>query len=202
MVIAERPGRVDQVHRAGTVSLGAEAGIKAPPETFLISTSSQEQIFEQKPEIEGKIKELDKVSVRWIKAKLSGGSGESEEEEAGDTGEMLRKIIKDVTLPSSIGEMYDNLFQNVGEEGTVAMQSSGQNEIFLQQGKKGVRDPIKEFLADRFSGEAVRRRNEARLEMLQKALRDNPDIDRALQESEVLSHAKSNLPVVVQRWRM
>lgn len=172
-------------------------------------TELQKRIFAQNPEINERVEELDEVSERWMKAKLSGSNYSfAWETLAGDEGDDLRRIIEGVRLPISIGneigEMYDKLCEKVGEEDvTVAVRRRlGIGEISLQKGKNGVSDATRRFLAIEFAARTVRGRNEARLEMLQSALKDNPNIDGALKKSEVLSHAKSSLTVVVQRWQM
>lgn len=217
---AEAAKRVDIVGRKGA-SLAELPGINVP-EGFVIATASlQEQIIPPDgPGIKERVKKLDEISKRWVEANLSGNSGSIDEFwelQAEAAAEELRGIIEVVKLPSSIRdgirEMYGELCRKVGEEDVtvtvgnsrvdkdgIDLSSAGLKEIFIRKGKDEVADAVWQCLIVQFARRAVRRKNEARLEMAQKALRDNPqDKDGALEKSEILSYAKSNLAIVVQR---
>ena len=217
----ERAKRVDIVggKAASLAELGTIPGIRVP-EAFVITTSLQDQILEQNPEIGTRVKNLDEVTSRWLRVKLTGNNEEVEvlKEQVTAAGKMLREMIEAAQLPTSaedqIGKDYDGLCKTVGEENMdVAVRSSGIAEdgvdlsfaglnktLLNQKGREEVSRSIKECLASQFSERAVSYRNDVRFEMLQKALDDSPeDVDSALEESKGLSHSESKMAVVVQR---
>lgn len=204
---------------ASLAELNIIPGIKVP-EAFVVTTSLQDQVFAQNPEIRAKVESLDEVTSLWLKAKLIGDNEGAEgwEGRISLLSKMLEEMMRNVRLPTQaknqIGRDYDKLCERVGEENmAVAVRSSGTSEdgkdnsfagqhktLLHQRGKEKIIDAAKECLASQFSERAVNYRNEGRFEASKKALmEDTEDLDRALKASEQLSHKESKLAVIVQR---
>lgn len=203
----------------GLAVLESIPGIRVP-QAYIITTSLDDQLLGQYPNIREEINELDRLSEQWLKAKLLQREIEAQEWERqiAASGELLKATMGRLIIPQGIrgeiGAAYGQLSQRVGEKNVaVAVRSSGTAEdgddnsfagqyaSFLhQQGEAEVIGSVQGCLVSQFTDRVITYRNNKRLEKAEKVLRDHPgEIERALSASEGLSHKESKLAVVVQK---
>lgn len=188
------------------------------PDGFVITASLSEQVLQQNFHTVSKIANLDQYSLLWVKAKLNGDEEEAEScgEQISEGGKIIEKEMNSIKLSPEaeniITDSYNELCQKVGKENVrVAVRSSGicedgsefsfagQNETFLhQQGREEVAESVIKCIASQFGARAIEYRNEARLKLARRSLKENENIENALAVSNSFSHAESRLAVVVQ----
>ena len=203
---------------ASLTKLSAISGIKVP-QAFVLTTSFYNQILQQNPEIKEAILELDKLSCKWLKAKLAAKPvAQLWEQQASSRGKILRGMMGDVKIikyaEKEIVNAYNKLCRAAGEKDmAVAVRSSctledradssfaGQYDTYLhKKGKEEVLTSIKECLVSQFTERVINYRNEGRLKIAEQALRgQDSGIDKAIIISEELSHTQAKLAVIVQR---
>ncbi len=204
------------------------AELKAIPETArkvpdgsVVIAPIYDLILQQNPAIRTRIKNLDEVSSRWIKAKLAGNNESvlALEGQITAAGKILKGMIEEVNvstfLQDKIGRDYDELCRKVGEENMVVMvrssgtEEDGADKSFAGQnktepnrrGKKEVIISVRKCLASQFEERAINYRNDERLRISKQVLEDKPEenIDTVLAASERFSHSESRLAVLVQK---
>lgn len=203
---------------ASLATLDTISGIRVP-EAFVLTTSFYNQVLAQNENIKKEIKELDKLSLKWLKAKLiSKTAAHLWETKVSFKGKILREIIGKIEIAKDaekeIVNAYDRLCGIAEEKNTaVAVRSSGtledgaqgsfagQYDTYLhRKGKKEVLDSIRKCLVSQFTERVINYRNESRLKAAEQAFKiQRLRINKAIIAGEDLSHLNARLAVVVQR---